>query len=243
MTLGDIAIKVRTLTNTDIVSYTDALLLIDINIWYQKVVTMILESMDDTDFDDARATNYPIQTTPLIAGQRDYTMPVSERVLKIKRADISYDGINFYRAEPLDNGQILQGLGNDTILDQNFIREAPRYDIKYNSLWLYPMPLAGDAVSGVLRLEWDRNVLPFVTSDYTSVLTDSTVIPGFDAPFHPMIAEGAALEYSRSRQLPQLEQLTQSLADWEIRLRQAYGKKDLDRRLVLQDAYGPRYFS
>lgn len=237
MTLGDVATTARFLTNTDISSYPDANLLININVWYQKVVSMILEAADDSDFDDARRTNYPVQTTPLIAGQRDYTMPVSEKVLKMKRIDVTYDGTTWVRAMPIDDGSILFGMGSDTQTDTNFSKAAPRYDIKYNSLWIYPMPLTADAVSGVLRAEWERQIQPFTSADYTSVITDSTVVLGYDDPFHPMLAEGAALEYARARQLPQLAQLTTSLVDWETRLRQHYGKKDWDTTLTLIPVY------
>jgi hypothetical protein len=59
MTLGQIATKARLLTNTDTSQYTDANLLVDINLWLQKLVaTMIYESQDESDFDDARRTTY-----------------------------------------------------------------------------------------------------------------------------------------------------------------------------------------
>ncbi len=47
-------------------------MLIDINLWYQNIVAMILESQDDSNFDDIRQTTYPVATRPLIATQRDY---------------------------------------------------------------------------------------------------------------------------------------------------------------------------
>lgn len=248
MTLGDVATKARSLTNSDITSYTDANLLIDINIWYQKVVDMIFASQDDSDFDDARNTNYPVQTTPMIANQRDYTMPVSEKVLKIKRVDITYDGVHWYRANPMDTGSFPYGIGftqassTDSIFDSNFIRENPTYDISYGALWIAPMPIASDVTNGgKIRVEWERNVNVFTSADYTSVLTDSTVVPGFDAPFHPILAYGAAFDFATSRQLPQLAQITTGLQDWEARLRAAYGRKDLDMRLNLQPFYNDSY--
>lgn len=244
MTLGDIAKKARSYTNTDINSYPDANLLIDINIWYQKLVTMIFESQDDTDFDDARRTDYPVQTQAMIANQRDYQMQVSEAVLKIKRVDLTYDGSHWYRAEPFDTGSFRFGIGydaatsTDVVFDQHFIQQNPRYDVAYGSVWIMPMPLAADVTNGgTIRVEWERNVIPFVVGDYTSVLTDSTVVPGFDAPFHPMLALGAGFEYAFTRQLPQLVQIQQQLTDWETRLRQAYGRKELDTRLNLAPSY------
>lgn len=244
MTLGDIATKARTLTNTDTSSYTDANLLIDINIWYAKVGDIIYSSQDASDFDDQRRTDYPVQTTPMIANQRDYTFGVSEKVLKYKRVDVTYDGTNWYRAIPLDDGAIDFGLGSDTQTDINFIRQAPRYDVKYGAVWLYPMPTAADvSAGGTIRAEWERGLSPFTTSDYTSVLTDSTVVPGFDDPYHPILAYGAAFEQASSRQLPQLQEIQPQLQDWEARMRLAYGRKDLDMQLSVQSQYDKLYGS
>jgi hypothetical protein len=247
-TLGDVATKSRALVHGDTSNYTDANLLIDINLWYQKVVSMIFDSQDDSDFDDARSTNYPVQTTPMIANQRDYTMPVSERMLKLKRVDITYDGVNWYRADPLDTGKYQFGIGYnnstsvDANFDANFIKAAPRYDYAYNSIWVMPMPVAADVTAGgKIRAEWFRNVVPFTTADYTSVLTDSTAVPGFDAPYHMILAWGAAFEFATANNLPQLPVITQQLSDWEQRIRAAYGKKDLDTRLYLSPDYSNSY--
>lgn len=238
MKLGDIAAKARLLTNTDTSSYPDSNLLVDINLWYQKVITIIFDSQDDSDFDDMRRTDYPVQTTPMIAGQRDYIIGSTLEMLKLKRVDISYDGVNFYRAEPFDDGAYGRGMGNDTLTDQYFVKTAPQYDFKYGSLWVYPLAQASDVAAGaVIRTEWQREFIPFTSSDYTSALTDSTAQPGFDEPFHPILAYGPAFEYAASKQLPQLSTIQPMLADYEQRMRQAYGKKDLDIRLSLAPAY------
>lgn len=237
-TLGDIANKARALTHSDTTQYTAVNLVIDINIWYQKVVSAILESQDDSDFDDQRNTNYPVVTTPLIAGQRDYSIPVSETVLKIKRVDITYDGTNWYRATPFDNGVPGWGFGNPTNEDSNFIKQAPQYDVQYNSLFIYPLAVAADvSAGGSIRVEWERNIVPFSASDYTTDPNDSTVIPGFDPVFHHFLSYGAAYEYANANNLPQLQNIKTDVADWENRLRIAYGHKDLDTQMYLRPAY------
>jgi hypothetical protein len=242
MTLGDIANKARALSHTDTTSYTSANLLIDINIWYQKVVSMIFESQDNTDFDDQRNTTYPIVTTPLVASQRDYSIPVSEAVLKIKRVDITYDGTNYIRATPFDSGVPTWGMGNPTIEDNNFTKQSPGYDIKYNSIFVYPLAIASDVSAGAsIRIEWERSITPFTTADYTSDPNDSTVIPGFDVNFHPILAWGAAYEKCVADNLPQIEVLTAGAGEWEQRLRTAYGKKDLDTEVALQSSYDSNY--
>lgn len=238
MTLGDVANKARALTHSDTVSYTAANLLIDINIWYQKAVSMIFESQDDTDFDDNRNTSYPIVTTPLVAGQRDYPILVSNAVLKIKRVDVTYDGTNYFRATPFDNGATSWGLGNLTNEDANMIKQAPRYDIQYQAIFLYPLAVASDVSAGAkMRVEWERNITPFTAADYTSDPNDSTVILGFDPPFHPIVAYGAGYEFANANNLPQLQNIKQDLTDWENRLRIAYGRKDLDTVLMFKPGY------
>lgn len=238
MTLGDVAVKARALVHGDTTNYPDANLLIDINVWYQKVVSMILESIDETDFDDARNTTYPIKTTSMVANQRDYPMPVSDKVLKIKRVDITYDGTHYYKAEPIDEGEMAFGVGNDTDVDANFSQVAPRYRIAYNACFIYPQPTATDVANGgKIRMEQVRQITPFVVADYTAVLTDSTVVPGFDDPFHIMLAYGPAWEFAVANELPNIQFLQNQINDNEARLREHYGRKEQDRRLQLKADY------
>lgn len=253
MTIGDIAVKARFDTNTDSTSYTDANLLINLNVWWQKIATMILESQDESDFDDgANTTNYPVYKR-VLANRRDYAFSTAAwqalgkegganasaaaiLPLKVKRLDISYDGVHFYKATPLDDGEVTDGMGNDSDVDQNYSRYYPRYDVKNNSVFIYPMPTAADVTAGAyMQLETERNVTPFTSAD----LSTGTLVPGFDAPFHPMLADGASLEYAISRQLPQMNQLQQRITDWEQRLRQAYSRKQLDRRIQITPWYSP----
>lgn len=240
MTLGDVNQKVLALTHTDTTTYPDATMLIDINIWYQKIISMIFESQDSTDFDDQRNTTYPIVTTPLVAGQRDYAIPVSEAVLKIKRVDITYDGSNWFRATPFDNGVPGFGFGNPTNEDANFIKTAPQYDVQYNSIFVYPLAVASDVSAGAtMRVEWERTVVPFSQSaDYNgAAMSTSTTIPGFDVQFHPMLAWGTAYEFAVAQNLPQLQAIQQQAGEWEQRLRTAYGRKQLDIQLAMGAAY------
>jgi hypothetical protein len=240
MTLGDINAKVYSLTHTDIGRYSDAAMLIDINLWYQKIVSMIFESQDDSDFDDQRKTDYPIVKTAMVAGQRDYTMPVSEQVQKIKRVDVTYDGVNWYRATPFDNGTVGFGMGNATNEDMNMIKQSPRYDVQYNALFIYPLAVAADVTAGAqIRVEWERAVTPFSqAADYNaSTMSTSTTVPGIDITWHPMLAYGAAYEFANANNLPQLANFKQDLQDWEARLRTAYGRKNLDSVLSLRPAY------
>lgn len=236
MTLSDIATKARSLTGTDSTTYTNANLLIDINLWQHKIVTMIMGSQDESDFDDNRNTTFPNKTTPMVSGQRDYGIPVSEKVIAIKRVDITYDGVNWVKAEPIDSSEIPFGIGTagstqETTLDGKFSKSAPRYDSKNNSVLIYPRANDADVTAGAkIRIEWSREMNEITLSE----LTTGTVVPGFDSAFHPMLAYGPAFEYSSSKLLPQKNDIFAVLQDYEVRLIKAYGSKQKDRDYQLK---------
>ena len=239
MTIGEISTKITQLTGADTTSngYPNANRLIDINSWYHKVAsTMIYPSQDELDFDDQRNTTYPIKYVALVAAQRDYSIPVSEKVVAIKRCDVSWDGgTTWYKAEPIDSSEISDGMGRFTdtsaenTLDANFDKTKPRYDSKYNAVFLYPRPTAQDETNGALmKLEWQREVTPFTSGE----LSTGTEIPGFDTVFHPMLAYGPAFEYAIINNPSLAKSLYSVLQDYEARLQKAYGLKQKDRELA-----------
>lgn len=234
MTLSEINTKISQLTGADTTSagYPTATRAIDITSWQHRILTMIMGSQDESDFDDQRNSTYPDKTTPLVDGQRDYSIPVSEKVLAIKRVDISYDGINFYKATPIDSNEIDVGIGrfSDTTaenkLDSYFSRTAPRYDTKNNAIFIYPRPITGDAAAGgKIRIQWVREMTEISSSD----LTTGTIVPGFDSAFHMMLAYGPSYEYCFSLNLPQTKSLKDILDNMEARLIRIYGSKQKDR--------------
>ena len=203
----------------------------NINSWYHKVVTMLLSSQDDWDFDDSNKTDYPIATTPLVAGQRDYSFSTTLKLLKIKRADITYDGVNYYPLLKFDSSMAGYGLGNDTQTDARFSKTEPYADYKANSIWIYPLPSASDvSAGGKIRIEFYREITEFTTSSTTSE-------PGFDEPFHRILSIGAAFDYAMAKQLPQKKDLWTLLQDYEARLKQYYSKRSDDQSGVVMGAY------
>lgn len=235
MTIGDINTKITALVNVDTTVYTNAERVIDINMWIHKVQSMIFTSMDEVDFDDKNYTDYPEKTTPLIANQRDYTVPVTEKVISFKRVDISYDGQNWYRATPIDTGEMLNGLGpasattQQTKTDALFSKTSPRYDTAYNSVFIYPRADATDVANGgKIFMQWVRELKEITVSD----LTTGTLVPGFDTEFHPILAYGPAYEFLLGTgQNVDTEYVQKSLQDLETRLIATYGKKQVDRNM------------
>ncbi len=199
-----------------------------INQWYQKVVTMILDSQDSWDFDDINFTDYGVATANLVASQRDYTLPASLNLLKIKRVDVTYDGTNWYKAEPFDINETGLGVGNDTAFDANFDSSKPFYDMKANAIWLYPRP--SSSVTNGMRVEFMRSIDEFTVSDTTQK-------PSIDAGFHRMLSAGASFDWAVAKGLSNANTLSALLTDYENRLRTYYGRKNVDEQVVLKAGY------
>lgn len=242
MILSEINSKITQLTGADTSTsgYATANRLVDINLWQHKILTMILNSQDESDFDDQRNTTYPFKYLSLAAGLRDYSIPVSEKVVAIKRVDITYDGTNWYKAEPLDSGEILGGIPLSTeteaelALDNNFAKSSPRYDSKANAIFIYPRATQAEVDAGAqMKVEWVREITEFTSAE----LSTGTVVPGFDSAFHPILAYGPAFEYCQSLNLPQTKTLFAMLQDYEGRLRKTYGEKQKDRSYQLSGQY------
>lgn len=233
MTLSEISTKVTELTGASTTAYPVANRVINANLWMGKIVSMILQSQDEADHDDANYGDYPILTTALTTN-RDYAIGVSEEVLSIKRLDVTYNGSSYNEALPIDSAEIGFGLGNDTDTDSNFDKTNPRYDFKYGSIFLYPKASTADVASGgQLLVEWSRNNYTITAADWNT----GTLKPGFDANFHGMLAYGVALDFAVANQIPTKDDIASVLQDYEVRLKKQYGRKQRDRQYTLEADY------
>lgn len=239
MTLGDINNKITALTGAETTAYLNSDRVIDINVWFQNVVGMILDAQDETDYDDPRYAALSTYTIPLTTN-RKYDIPTTKNLLKIKRLDITYDGTNYYRAEPVDGGEIQFGLGNETIVDGKFDKASPRYEIRGQSILIYPRANATDvAAGGQMVLDYERAAMDFTEID----LSTGTIIPGVDYNFHIMLALGPAYEYCSQNDLADKAKLYKGMLDgYEVRLRRQYGSKQTDRELTFDSFYSDTDF-
>lgn len=231
MTLAQIQQKIYNLTNSNATTYPNAQMIVDINTWYQHVVFAILRSQDDWNFDDANnISTFPILTADLVANQQDYALPVN--CLKVSRLELAYDGITMYKAEPIDIGFISKGT-QPTEIQQWANTNRPYYDLSSNSIFLYPVPLASTSNNTGMKLWIERGITEFLTTD----LATGTLSPGFDTPFHQIIAYGAAHERSIAKNLVNADRINNRLEELLAELSTYYGSKDEDMTWSLQPAY------
>lgn len=202
----------------------------NMNRWYQRVLDWILESQDEWDFDDANNTDFPIATTDLKADQQDYSLPLADGLLKIKRLEITYDNSNWYKGEPFDINE--RGKATSTTLIANeFDPTKPYYDIFSNSIFLYPIPDI-DVTAG-LKVWFARKIENLFTPT-----GNDTRAPGFDEQFHRLLSLGGSYDwFLKKGNTAKLQLVINDMTKFEIELRSFYGKKQDDRQIVLRSAY------
>lgn len=197
-----------------------------INRWYHRVVSWILESQDEWDFDDILNSNYPIATANLVANQQDYSLPATagvsnDRVLKIQRVEVTYDGTNWYKAEPFDIKEKGSAIGTATDINNDFDTSKPYYDMQFNSIFLYPIPTSN--VAAGLKIWFLRRITDIFTA------SDTTQEPSFDEQFHRLLSMGGAYDYLLGNDHTKASSLRQEMEILKQELQKFYGRKQEDR--------------
>ena len=198
----------------------------DVNEVIYDLTTEIMLLQDSFDWDDPYKTDYPIATTPLVADQRDYQFD-SISFLKLKRVDITYDGVTWYKAEAFDSASVVEGLGNDTEVDTRYEKTAPKYDPKSFGFWLYPRASAAEVTAGAkARIEYSRGHTEYAYDDTTKE-------PPIDRPFHDLIAIGASLKW-QGLTADQYNKLQLAYQTGKDRMIQSYASRNEDTFLTFK---------
>lgn len=207
------------LLGTDSTQYPLAHKLRNINLHYYDVVTDILASQSNWEWDDTNKTDFPIGTTTLVAGQRDYSLPTN--FLKLLRVEVLDSNGNYQKVEQFDEEQIM-GIGLDSFMQNDglpiYYREVG------NSIELYPAAAAANVtlVAG-LKVYYQRTQTEFTTSD-------ASISPGFAAPFHRILSVGAAYDYAFAKSLPAANALKQKLEELRQTLKAYYASRNREVR-------------
>lgn len=189
MTISDIVNRVYFLTKTNSSSYVAADMLISINMAYNRVVSLILQSDGRWQWDDDNQTDLPIATTALVASQQDYTIAASH--LKILRVEIKGDGATYFtKLDPLDSGD------GEYIVDNVTTGPPQCYDIVGSSIFLYPIPNYSQSAS--LKVYFQRGPTEFSSAEVST----GTKVPGFNSLYHDLIPLWVAYDYAVANGLP-----------------------------------------
>lgn len=209
----------------------------NINEALYEIITEIMRSIDSYDWDDVNHTgDYPIGTFALTTN-RDYTFPSSLKFLTLKRLDVTYDGVNWYRASEIDSSVMGHGLGdsnNASREDAYYDLTKPRYDPKSDGFWLYPKATQAQVDAGAkARIEFTRNFDEFTSADGAQQ-------PPIDRPFHDLIAILASIKWAIMKDQARAQNLNSLYLQGLDKLKQYYGRKNTDEQLTF-DAQIPSY--
>ena len=223
-------------TGMDTTQYPTADRTRNVNRHFLDIVRAILECDGAWEFDDTHKTDQPTLTANLADGQQDYELPKSlttnpttlqggataGSILKIHRVEIQDAAGNWTKLEQLDQRNI------PIALDEYFKNDAipVQYDLRGNSLFLYPAPLAASVtlVAG-LKIYISRE-------PYTFLATDTTREPGIAEPFHRILSWGASFDWFMAKNQGDKAANMKALMDEKYaQLKEFYGGRDRDKTM------------
>lgn len=201
------------------ISYSVADKTADENLALDYVWGLIFKADGTWQFDDSNHSDYPIITTNLVAGQRDYSFISDEHgnlILDIYKVlvaqpDGTYKEINPVDAQSQDVPGFYNGLDTEGTPTQ--------YDKTANGIFL-------DAISDYtiedgLKIYINREGSYFTTSDTTKK-------PGFAGIFHEFIALRPSYQYACRNNLPSVNKLEAQMIKMEDDIKKYYGKREND---------------
>ncbi len=149
-----------------------------------KLALMVMKANDAWSWDDNAQADFPIATTTLVAGQRDYTLP--SYAIGLERVEIKDKSGNFYRLNPMDETDRPGALTNYG--ESNSV--PTKYWVKGRSLFVDPAPDANQVtLIGGLKIYFPREV-----NEFTATTTTTEV--GFDEPGDRAVALMVAEEFA-----------------------------------------------
>jgi hypothetical protein len=201
----------------------------DINLALDKALTLIFQTGGTWQFDDSNQTDYPIITTNIVSGQRDYsftTDATGNLILEIYRVLVADVNGTFYDVAPVDVGQ---GTAPRSYTDNLNVGGLPNtYDKLANAIFLDPIPNY-NATAG-LKVYINREGSYFNTNDTTKK-------PGFAGLFHEYLALRPSWQYACVNGLANVNKLEEQVLKMESDMQDYYRGREKDTQKVLYPLY------
>lgn len=195
MTPAQLAEYVRLRTRTNSTTFTDADMLILLNVVKENICQRALE-VDEDIFELPTYMN-------LVADQREYPLH-SNLLSRISRVEAALDGTNYIKLFEFDLTELDEPVTGETNITNNFSNNEGDafFDIMRKSIWIYSGTIT--AVTNGLRIwlnTYPANVASMgLTTDMS--VDPSTTTHGVPRELHKSIAEGIIIEWKSSREKP-----------------------------------------
>lgn len=207
---------------TDSTQYSTAKKTRDVNLAIDRVLSLIFEVGGTWQFDDSNHTDYPIITTNIVSGQRDYSFTSdgnNNLILEVYRVLVADSSGNFFDVNPVD---VSSGYAPAGFTDGSNTGGLPNtYDKLGNGIFLDPIPNYNR--TGGLKVYINREASYFTTSDTTKK-------PGFAGIFHEYCALLPAYKYARDNSMAIANSLKNDVAEMENAIRDYYKSREKDVR-------------
>ena len=209
-------------------AYSASLGLLNLNNALYRVETEYMKTDAYPKYDNSNNTDFPIATGDLVASQQDYTLPTE--TIKIDRIEISYDGVNFYRATLLNPTEHSVAL-TSTNIASDFSTGSPAYSLNGRSIMLYPIPTI--AVTGGIRVYGQRFHTAFTSANYSG----ATLSMGMDINWQEQVAREMSLNYLMDNDMGRYDKMFQMVEFYYSKLANFNGSKLSDNKQALTPAY------
>ena len=198
----------------------------DVNLAMDKVISMIFEVGGTWQFDDSNQTDYPIISTNLVQGQRDYSFTTDgsgNLILEIYKVFIAQQNGLFQEIFPVD----VEGRGASPSYTsgQNTQGTPITYDKLANGIFLDPVSSYNS--TGGLKVYISREGTYFAT-------TDTTKKAGFAGHFHEYLALRPAFQYAYRKTLPVTAKLETEMLKMEQAIMEYYKSRTKDEQKFIR---------
>jgi hypothetical protein len=198
----------------------------DINLAMSDALTLAFEAGGTWQYDDTNHPDYPIITTALVQGQRDYSFTTDEQgnyILDIYKVMTRISATGEYQEIfPVD---VQSDWDTSAFYDGENVTGVPyRYDKTANGIFLDPVP--SFSVSDGLKIYINREATFFTTSDTAKV-------PGIDPLCHEYLALVPSYKYARTNSLPNVSRLEKDMMLMEKRIKARYTRRTQDEPAII----------
>lgn len=204
---------------TNSVSYTTADKTRDINIALDRVFALIFQVGGTWQFDDSNHTDYPIITTNIVSGQRDYPFTTDEQgnlILDIYKVMVADEDGLFREITPVDQQSYAPSNYTDGLNTQG---QPNSYDKTANGIFVDPIPNYNS--TGGLKVFINREGSYFTTSDTTKKA-------GFAGLFHEYLALRPSYQYAFRNSLANTSVLKSEMLEMENAIMDYYKAREKD---------------
>lgn len=226
MTFNQIVREIDKNCKSNSVSYPLSDKVQDINLAMSDALTLAFKAGGTWQYDDNNHEDYPIITTALVQGQRDYTFTTDEQgnfILDIYKVMVRISATGQYQEIfPVD---VQSDWDTDSFYDGLNITGVPyRYDKTANGIFLDAIP-SFSSLDG-LKIYINREATFFTEADMTKV-------PGIEPLCHEYLALVPSYKYARTNTLASVSRLEKDMMLMEERIKSRYARRTQDEPPVI----------